>query len=40
VPSSFTSTLTIKRSDYGVGVGSDDVSDKIKVEVTVPVTKS
>jgi polyisoprenoid-binding protein YceI len=35
----FTSTLTIKRSDYGVGAVSNDVSDDIKVEVKVPVTK-
>ena len=36
----FTSTLTIKRSDYGVGGASTDVSDEIKVEINVPVTKS
>jgi polyisoprenoid-binding protein YceI len=35
----FTSTLTIKRSDYGVGAASNDVADEIKVEVKVPVTK-
>lgn len=35
----FTSTLTIKRSDYGVGVASNDVSDEIKVEIKVPVIK-
>ncbi len=35
----FTSTLMIKRSDYGVGVGSNDVSDEIKVEIKVPVIK-
>lgn len=35
----FTSTFTIKRSDYGVGAASTDVSDEIKVEVKVPVTK-
>lgn len=36
----FTSTLTIKRSEYGVGAASNDVSDEIKVDVKVPVTKS
>lgn len=36
----FTSMLTIKRSDYGVGAASNDVSDEIKVEIKVPVTKS
>jgi polyisoprenoid-binding protein YceI len=36
----FTSTLTIKRSDYGIGAGSNDVSDEIKVDVKVPVTKA
>ena len=36
----FTSTLMIKRSDYGIGAGSNDVSDEIKVDVKVPVTKS
>lgn len=35
----FTSTLTIKRSDYGVGAASNDVSDEIKVELKVPVLK-
>jgi polyisoprenoid-binding protein YceI len=35
----FTSTLTIKRSDYSVGASSNDVSDEIKVEVKVPVIK-
>ena len=35
----FTSTLAIKRSDYGVGAASNDVSDEIKVEVKVPVVK-
>ena len=35
----FTSTFTIKRSDYGVGAANNDVSDEIKVEVKVPVTK-
>lgn len=35
----FTSTLTIKRSDYGVGGASTDVSDEIKVEINVPVVK-
>jgi polyisoprenoid-binding protein YceI len=36
----FSSTLTIKRSDYGVGASTNDVSDEIKVEVKVPVVKS
>ena len=36
----FTSTLMIKRSDYGIGVANDDVSDEIKVDIKVPVTKS
>jgi polyisoprenoid-binding protein YceI len=36
----FTSTLMIKRSDYGIGAASNDVSDEIKVDVSVPVTKS
>lgn len=35
----FTSTLTIKRSDYGVGAANEDVSDEVKVDVKVPVTK-
>ena len=35
----FTSTLTIKRSDYGVGSASDDVADEIKVDIKVPVVK-
>ena len=36
----FVSSLTIKRSDYGIGAGSNDVSEEIKVDVKVPVTKS
>lgn len=35
----FTSSFTVKRSDYGVGTASNDVSDEMKVEVKVPVTK-
>lgn len=35
----FTSTLIIKRSDYGVGAASNDVSDEIKVDIKVPVIK-
>ena len=35
----FSATLTIKRSDYGVGAASNDVSDEIKVDVKVPVVK-
>ena len=37
---SFNSSFTIKRSDYGVGGASNDVSDEIKVDLKVPVTKS
>jgi polyisoprenoid-binding protein YceI len=35
----FSATLTIKRSDYGVGAATNDVSDEIKVDVKVPVVK-
>ena len=36
----FSAVFTIKRSDYGVGGASEDVSDEIKVEIKVPVVKS
>ena len=36
----FSSSFTIKRSEYGVGGATDDVSEDIKVELKVPVTKS
>jgi polyisoprenoid-binding protein YceI len=36
----FTATLTVKRSDYGIGAATNDVSDEIKVDVKVPVTKT
>lgn len=36
----FTSSMTIKRSDFGVGAASTDVSDEIKVDINVPVIKS
>ena len=37
---SFSSSFVIKRSDYGVGGASGEVSDEIKVELKVPVMKS
>ena len=36
----FSSTFTIKRSDYGVGAASTDVADEMKVEIKVPVVKA
>jgi polyisoprenoid-binding protein YceI len=35
----FTSTFTVNRADYGIGKPGGEVSDQIKLDISVPVTK-